>query len=121
MRRCCCTPCCWPFPACAHGFLSELVPRTEPRGARAGETGTFAVPARVAQTAEQLTRNEQVRSSILLSGSAKLLVRGISTLVPDRVTPAVQTICKRPSGSGSCHGVPAGALRCRRLSALARA
>ena len=34
-------------------------------------SGTVAAPARVAQTAEQLTRNEQVRSSILLSGSTR--------------------------------------------------
>ena len=59
------------------------------------------VGARVAQTAEQLTRNEQVRSSILLSGSTgrkRQQLTGLSLLglVSDRYT-LLRTALRQPS------------------------
>ena len=58
---------------------------------------TVTAPARVAQTAEQLTRNEQVRSSILLSGSHSLAFSAPAPTVGD----AIRAVFYGPHLAGS--------------------
>ena len=75
------------LPAAALHVRSPFRPSRSGWGAVRDPAATLiGSPARVAQTAEQLTRNEQVRSSILLSGSSGGL-SGVSSPRVHRLTP----------------------------------